>query len=112
MEFIELLNTSLDNVTFPFYQFAYIIGASDFLKESSGKISFATGDKEVSCEEYIRQIDNLIYYYDDKQECFPVCNLLIAKGKMQEAQSVFFKWYKPISGYPGFSYDPPSLQTR
>ncbi len=89
VEFIELLNTSLDNVTFPFYQFAYIIGASDFLKESSGKISFATGDKEVSCEEYIRQIDNLIYYYDDKQECFPVCNLLIAKGKMQEAQSVF-----------------------
>lgn len=64
VEFIELLNTSLDNVTFPFYQFAYIIGASDFLKESSGKISFATGDKEVSCEEYIRHLCRLAKRHD------------------------------------------------
>lgn len=89
VEFIELLNTSLKSVVFPFYQFAYIIGASDFLNESSTSITFVVGDKEVSLKEYIHQIDNLIYYYDDKQEYFPVCNLLIAKGKMHEAQDFF-----------------------
>lgn len=89
VEFIELLNTNLKSVVFPFYQFAYIIGASDFLNEPSDRISFVAGDKEVSLEDYIHQIDNLIYYYDDKQEYFPVCNLWIAKGKMREAQEVF-----------------------
>ena len=89
VEFVELLNTELKDVTFPFYQFAYIIGASDFLKEASEKISFAVADKEVTCEEYIHQTDNLILYYLDKQEYFPVCNLLIAKGEVDDAQSVF-----------------------
>ncbi|MDE7201740.1 MAG: pentapeptide repeat-containing protein [Lachnospiraceae bacterium] len=91
VEFIELLNTSLKSVVFPFYQFAYIIGASDFLNEPSDSISFIAGDKDVPLVDYIRQINNLIYYYDDKQEYFPVCNLLIAKGKMHEAQEVFLK---------------------
>lgn len=89
VEFIELLNTELKNVTFPFYQFAYIIGASDFLKDTIKEISFEVADKEVSYEEYICQIDNLILYYWDMQEYFPVCNLLIAQGKIEDAQSVF-----------------------
>ena len=89
VEFIELLNTELENVTFPFYQFAYIIGASDFLKDTSKEISFEVADKEVSYEEYIYQLDNLIHYYWDMQEYFPVCNLLIAQGKIEDAQSAF-----------------------
>ncbi len=89
VEFIELLNTSLRNVVFPFYQFAYIIGASDFLNEHSDSISFVAGDKKVFIEDYINQIENLIYYYDDKQEFFPICNLMIAKGRLQEAQEGF-----------------------
>lgn len=89
VEFLELLNTRLENATFPFYQFAYIIGASEFLNVDSTKISFAVADKEATFGEYIQQIDNLILYYLDKQEYFPACNLLIAKGKISDAQSVF-----------------------
>lgn len=89
VEFIELINTQLKNVIFPFYQFAYIIGASNFLKETPREISFMASDKKVTCEEYIHQVDNLILYYLDKQEYFPACNLLVAKGNIDEAQSVF-----------------------
>ncbi len=89
VEFVELINTELNNVTFPFYQFAYVIGASDFIKENSEEISFMTSDKKVTSEEYFSQIDNLILYYLDKQEYFPACNLLIAKGEVYDAQSVF-----------------------
>lgn len=89
IEFIELCNTKLKAVTFPFYQFAYVIGASDLLKKYSEDISFMAGDKRVTCTEYVYQIDNLILYYLDKQEYFPVCNLLIAKGDINEAQDVF-----------------------
>lgn len=89
VEFIELLNTELRYVTFPFYQFAYIIGASTFLQKNFKEISFVTANREVTCEEYLCQMDNLILYYLDKQEYFPACNLLIAKGKVADAQSVF-----------------------
>lgn len=89
VEFIELLNTKLKDITFPFYQFAYIIGASDFLKEAFSGLSFTVADKEVTYEEYTCQIDNLILYYWDKQEFFPICNLLIAKGRIDDAQSIF-----------------------
>ncbi len=89
IEFIELVNAELKNVTFPFYQFAYIIGAANFLKEAAREISFVVSNKKVTCEEYIQQIDNLIYYYLDKQEYFPACNLLISKGKVDDAQSIF-----------------------
>lgn len=89
VEFIELLNTKFKNVIFPFYQFAYIIGASDLLKSISKEISFEVAYKDIPYKEYISQIDNLILYYWDKQEYFPVCNLLIAKEDVDAAQSAF-----------------------
>lgn len=89
VEFIELSNAKLKEVTFPFYQFAYVIGASYLLKKFPKELAFAAGDKEVSSAEYISQNDNLILYYLDQQEYFPACNLLIVKGDIKEAQNVF-----------------------
>lgn len=89
IEFIELSNATLKSVIFPFYQFAYVIGASDLLKKYPKEISFLAGDKEVTCSEYLCQRSNLIFYYLDKQEYFPACNLLITQGDIEEAQSVF-----------------------
>lgn len=89
VEFVELINTKLKDAIFPFYQFAYIIGASEFLKDGSIEIKLATSEKEVTCAEYIQQIDNLILYYLDKQEYFPACNLSIANGSISAAQSYF-----------------------
>lgn len=89
VEFIELLNTRLNNVEFPFYQFAYIIGASNYINGNDDNIYFKAGPKRITCDEYIKQINNLILFYLDKQEYFPSCNLLIASGKISDARSTF-----------------------
>lgn len=88
VEFAELSNAKLKEVIFPFYQFAYVIGASYLLKKYPQELLFLAGDKEIPCAEYVSQNDNLILYYLDQQEYFPACNLLIAKGDIEEAQSV------------------------
>lgn len=75
-----------DDVVFPFYQIAYIIGAADFLKDDSAKIYALAGDKKVSLREYFDQADRLIIYYLDKSEYFPACNLSIAQEKFDDAK--------------------------
>lgn len=85
VEFIELLQTSLMDVTFPFYQFSYIIGAADYVKDQQQSILLRVGDKVVSLQEYCEQIDNLILYYDNKNEYFPVCNLQIMCNRTVDA---------------------------
>lgn len=89
VEFIELLNSELKSAEFPFYQYAYIIGAADFLKSSADNILLTIDEKIISCEEYQKQIENLILFYMDKQEFFPACNLLITINMIKDAQSVF-----------------------
>lgn len=75
-----------ENVVFPFYQIAYIIGAADFINDKNNKISIRAGDKQISSADYIKILDKLICYYLDKSEYFPVCNLLIAQKKFNEAR--------------------------
>lgn len=80
VEFIELTHTQIKKAVFPFYQFAYIIGIADYRGCPYGNFSFCVDEQTVSMKEYQSQIDNLILYYLDKAEYFPVCNLQIYKG--------------------------------
>lgn len=75
-----------NNLTFPFYQIAYIIGAADFICESNQNIFAKAGDKKITIIEYLKQIDNLILYYLDKDEFFPTCNLYIVKKDYNKAK--------------------------
>lgn len=84
IEFTDFLNTCLENVIFPFYQFAYIIGIADYL-QNNANIFLRCGETDVSLQEYASQIDNLILYYFDKTDYFPMCNLYIAKHDMSTA---------------------------
>lgn len=85
VEFIELLHTSLAGAVFPFYQFSYIIGAADYIKDQQQNILLRAGEQVVSLQEYRDQVDNLILYYADKNEYFPVCNLQIMCNRTVEA---------------------------
>lgn len=75
-----------DNVVFPFYQIAYIIGAASFIHDFPQKIYAKAGNKVISAREYFEEADRLKQYYLDKSEYFPICNLCIAQQRFEEAK--------------------------
>lgn len=86
VEFIELSDILLKDVSFPFYQFPYIIGMADYILAKNDTITLYADDLKVSMQEYINQVSNLIFFYEDKNEYFPICNLQIALGDSEAAQ--------------------------
>ena len=85
VDFIELVHTTLENVIFPFYQLPYMIGIFDNEKDALREITLRAGNRLVTISEYQQEIDNLILYYMDKTEYFPVCNLQILKKDFKSA---------------------------
>lgn len=86
VEFIELSDTLLENVSFPFYQFPYVIGMADYILKDNAAITLYADDLEVPMQQYIDQISNLILFFEDKNEYFPICNLQIATNELEDAQ--------------------------
>lgn len=87
LDYMIIKNSKLMNVVFPFYQFAYIIGIEKYIKEinKENKIVFKAGNKVVSLDEYKRNIENLMYYYYERNEYFPICNLFYSIGDIRNA---------------------------
>lgn len=86
VEFTHFARTVLDEVRFPFYQFPYVIGAADYISNAQSTVTLRAGEKILPMSEYRQQLDNLILYFLDKHEYFPICNLYIATGAIQEAK--------------------------
>ena len=88
LDYMILKNTILNNVTFPFYQFAYVIGIKNYLKEIKSNISFKANEKQITISEYRDCIEDLIYYYCGFDEYFPAANLLISLEKINDARDL------------------------
>lgn len=86
VEFTRFAKTALDGTRFPFYQFPYVIGAADYISGGGNSFTLRAGEKYLPVSEYRQQLNNLILYFLDKQEYFPMCNLYIAKGAVWEAK--------------------------
>lgn len=86
VEFTHFARTVLDEVRFPFYQFPYVIGAADYISNAQSTVTLRVGEKTLPMSEYRQQLDNLILYFLDKREFFPMCNLYIASGVIEEAK--------------------------
>ncbi len=87
LDYMVLDNTNLQKVTLPFYQFAYIIGATTYLQDKSDStIDFRCGEKTIAINEYKECIPDLIHYYFEKKEYFPMCNLLLALKEFESAK--------------------------
>lgn len=86
LDYMIFKNTTLNNVVFPFYQFAYIIGINVYLNSNSSTISFRANEQNISLEDFKSNINDLICYYYELGEYFPVSNLLIAIGNIEEAK--------------------------
>ena len=78
--------SSFSGTTFPFYQMPYIIGFADFINDEAQTVSARAGEKIIFPKEYREQFDNLIYFFLDKDEYFPACNLCLAKRDYDSAK--------------------------
>lgn len=86
VEFTQFSKSTMESVCFPFYQFPYVIGAADYISDEESNITIQAGTKRLSVAEYKEQLQNLILYFRDKNEFFPICNLCIANGAIDDAQ--------------------------
>lgn len=86
IEFTHFARTALERVVFPFYLFPYVIGAADYISDEKSTVMLRAGDKILPMSEYRQQLDNLLLYFLDKHEYFPICNLHIAAGAKQDAK--------------------------
>ena len=91
LDYMILTRTYLNNVSFPFYQFAYIIGAADYLSYSKTQcFNFVANKKKISLSEYLNSIPELLDYYFSRQEYFPLANLFFSIGNKEEAKNYIF----------------------
>lgn len=85
IEYAQVKNVYLNNVTLPPYQIAYIIGAPTALLNCFNKADIYTDNGNISCGEYCKIYNDLCMYYLDQKEYFPLANLLIALNKNDRA---------------------------
>ncbi len=87
LDYMILNKTQLNNVVFPFYQFAYIIGAADYLMSSKEqRFYFSANGNNIKLSEYKECIPALIDYYYSRNEYFPLSNLLYATDNIEKAK--------------------------
>lgn len=83
IEFSQFIYCSLEKIIFPYTQLPYIIGFSDF--QNSEDIQIATDDKILSFADYQAGFSELISYYKRVKEKFPIANIYLFCGELDEA---------------------------
>ena len=86
IDYTMFVGNNYNEVTFPFYQLAYIIGLVDMLHDHQAKIYACVGDNKICLKEYKKQLENLKLFYLDKSEIFPVCNICLAQENEDDAK--------------------------
>ena len=86
VEFTRFFRTKTEHTYFPFYQFPYVIGAAEYLRQRENGIALRIGERIVPMAEYCEQLERLTLYFLDKHEWFPACNLCIALNDLDQAK--------------------------
>lgn len=86
LDYTLFSKNTYDNVIFPFYQLAFIIGFADFINDEKNAIFMRVGDEVVSTINFKSVMDKLILYYFEKGEYFAVCNLYLAQNQFDNAK--------------------------
>ena len=77
LDYTLFVKNTYDNVVFPFYQVAYIIGSADFINDCNSNISLKVGKSKIDIAEYSEQIDKLILFYQDCPKYYQFRNKIL-----------------------------------
>lgn len=93
LEFSHFKAVTMEDVVLPFSQMPYIFGGLTYLLNTEDNVrisSHINAYDEISVEEYVEVLYDMIVFYSHKQEYFPLANILLALQYKKEAwQAVF-----------------------
>lgn len=102
LEYMQFNTVKMNNVVLPPYQIPYIIGAPSYLKNTEEKVYVYTDNGNITIKEYSHLYNDLIVYFYNERNFFPIANILIATGKDNEAFEYIKQGIEEASDYFDF----------
>lgn len=93
LDFAEFNHIKMEDVTLSFYQMPYIFGGLSYFLNTEDDVwvyGEETRDKKISPSKYRELLPDLISYYQYYQEYFPIANIYIATGNMEQALQAIY----------------------
>lgn len=85
LEYIQIDEISMQEITLPPYQIAYIMGGPSYLFATKDTIYVYTDNGKVSITQYKNLVDDLLIYYHLQNEFFPMANIMIGLKQYDSA---------------------------
>jgi len=88
IDYVMLHNPTMHDVILPFFQVPYIINGFFYLNKTNDDIWIYSDKslyKKIKREEYLRHTEELIIYYYDLKEFFPLANIYLAENNPKKA---------------------------
>ncbi|MCM1267614.1 MAG: pentapeptide repeat-containing protein [Bacteroidales bacterium] len=85
LEYIQIDETTMREVTLPPYQLAYIIGGPSYLFATDDPIFVYTDNGKISIDKYKESLDDLLAYYCVQNDFFPMANIMIGLNEYEKA---------------------------
>lgn len=85
LDYTRLESVNMTNVILPPYQIPYIIGATNYIKNTTDKVYIYTDCGNITCQEYYLLYDDLAAFFYSHGEYFPLSNIYIALDKHELA---------------------------
>lgn len=81
LEYMQFDAIKMENVILPPYQIPYIIGATNYIKNTVDNVQIYTDNGSITCQEYCSLYNDLAVFFYSHGEYFPLSNIFIALGK-------------------------------
>lgn len=94
IEYMELKNCRFENTCFPMSQIAYVFGLLQNINGNENNIRLYTDSKTITLAKYKELLDSLIVYYSSVFEYFPLTNIYLASGLVDQAYICIIKGIK------------------
>ncbi len=85
LEYTQIDEVTMQDVTLPPYQVAYIIGGPLYLFATKDTIFVYTDSGKIPIAEYKKLVDDLLIYYQQQNEFFPMANLMLGLNEYETA---------------------------
>lgn len=85
LEYTQIDEIFMKRVILPPYQIPYIVGGLSYLLSTEDSVYVYTDNGKIPIAEYKNLIDDLLIYYDQQNEFFPIANIMLGLEDYKQA---------------------------